>query len=243
MGRQGNSGTNGSRPKGSGSGQAARRPAAKKPVRKPARKPVSPVFRRRRLLVGAALLAVVAVVVGGFIAVASIINGGGEPVPAPAATSAGAQSAGPSQAATTSAATPSATPSEDKGCQQNLIVVTASTDKQRYGPGEKPLLSLKVTNNNKEACEVNIGTSQMEFLITSGSDRIFSSQDCQADSTDLMKTIAPGKSETANFPWQRNRTVQGCDPIEAKPGAGGAYYVFTARLASKTSSKAVFQLN
>ena len=242
MGRQGNSGTNGSRPKGSGSGQAARRPA-RKPARKPSRKPASPVFRRRRLLVGAALLAVIAVVVGGFIAVASIINGGGQSVPDGGATSAGTPASGPSQSAATPDPTPSATASEGSGCQQNLIVVTAATDKQSYGAGEKPLLSLKVTNNNKVPCEVNIGTSQMEFLITSGSDRIFSSQDCQADSTDLMKTIAPGKSETANFPWQRNRTVQGCDPIEAKPGGGGAYYVFTARLASKTSPKAVFQLN
>ena len=123
------------------------------------------------------------------------------------------------------------------------MTVTAATDKQAYAAGEKPLLSLTVTNNNKVPCEVNIGTSQMEYMITSGSDRIFSSKDCQAESADLMKTIAPGKSETANFPWQRNRTVQGCEPVEAKPGAGGAYYVFTARLANKNSPKAVFQLN
>jgi hypothetical protein len=157
------------------------------------------------------------------------------------------QTPGPSGSAATpatdSSATPSATPTEGGGCQQNLITVTAATDKPSYGAGEKPLLTLKVTNNNEVPCEVNIGTSQMEFLITSGSDRIFSSQDCQADSTDLMKTIPPGKSETANFPWQRNRTVQGCDPVQSKPGAGGAYYVFTARLANKTSPKAVFQLN
>ena len=123
------------------------------------------------------------------------------------------------------------------------MIVTAATDKDSYAAGEKPLLSLKVTNNNKVPCEVNMGTSQMEYMITSGSDRIFSSKDCQAESADLMKTIAPGKSETANFPWQRNRTVQGCEPVEAKPGAGGAYYVFTARLANKTSPKAVFQLD
>jgi hypothetical protein len=241
MGRQGNSGTNGSRPKGSGSGQPARSPA-----RKPVRKPVSPVFRRRRLVVGAALLVVIVVVVGGFIAVASIINGGGGSAPDPAATHAEGQTPGPNQSAApsdASSATPSASTSEGSGCQQNLIAVSASTDKPSYGAGEKPLLTLKVTNNNKVPCEVNMGTSQMEFLITSGSDRIFSSQDCQADNTDLMKTIAPGKSETANFPWQRNRTVQGCDSVEAKPGAGGAYYVFTARLANKTSPKAVFQLN
>jgi hypothetical protein len=121
--------------------------------------------------------------------------------------------------------------------------VAAATDKAAYAADENPLLSLKVTNGNKVPCQVNMGTSQMEFLIISGSDRIFSSQDCQADSTDLVKTIAPGATETANFPWQRNRTVQGCAPIEAGPGAGGAYYVFTARLANKTSPKAVFQLH
>lgn len=233
MGRQGNSGTNGSRPKASGN-----RPSARRPARKPARKPASPVYRRRRLFVGAALLLVIAVAVGGFIAVSSIVNGAGQP--APAAAGAGTESA---KSTATPTATASATPSEGSGCQQNLLTVTAETDKETYAAGEKPLLSLKVTNGNKVPCEVNMGTSQMEFLITSGSDRIFSSQDCQADNTDLMTTIAPGKSETANFPWQRNRTVQGCDPIDAKPGAGGAYYVFTASLASKTSPKAVFQLN
>ena len=58
-----------------------------------------------------------------------------------------------------------------------------------------------------------------------------------------IKTIQPGKSETANFPWQRNRTLEGCGAINAKPGGGGAYYTFEARLGNKTSPKAVFQLN
>ena len=92
-------------------------------------------------------------------------------------------------------------------------------------------------------CEVNIGTSQMEFLVTSGADRIFSSRDCQATSEDLIKTIAPGASETANFPWSQTRSVEGCQAVAAKPGGGGAYYIFTAKLGSKASPKAVFQLN
>ncbi|MGY2744257.1 hypothetical protein [Arthrobacter sp. UYCu723] len=246
MGRQGNSGTNGSRPKASGSGQSARRPA-KKPARKPVRKPGNAVYRRRRLFVGASLLLVVAVAVGGFIAVSSAINGPRQPAAEAGGTAAGSPGTGPSGgpegATATPTASPSATPSQGNGCQQNLVTVTAATDKPAYEDGEEPLLSLKVTNGNKVPCEVNMGTSQMEYQITSGSDRIFSSQDCQADSTELMKTIAPGQSETANFPWPRNRSVQGCDPIAAKPGAGGAYYVFTARLANKTSPKAVFQLN
>jgi hypothetical protein len=259
MGRHDNSGTRGSRPGASGSGASsgrtpegksvpkpahkpARQPASKparKPAGTPARKPVSPVYRRRRLFVGAALLLVIAVAFGGFAAVSTVLTGGQANSGAGAAPTdqESAPAAGPE-----ATASPSATPTGN-GCEQNLLTVTAATDRASYAADENPLLTLKVTNGNKVPCEVNIGTSQMEFLITSGSDRIFSSTDCQTDSTELVKTIAPGQSETANFPWQRNRTVQGCAPIEAKPGAGGAYYVFTARLANKTSPKAVFQLN
>jgi hypothetical protein len=238
MVRQGTSGTGGSRPKGSAPGQSGR---------KSGRPPLRRVYRRRRLFALVVLLLVIAVAFGGFVAVSNAL-GGGQPAGArpsgagalPAASQADSPSGSPTASGEASAS-PTATAGE--GCEQNLITVTAATDKQAYAAGEKPLLSLTVTNNNKVPCEVNIGTSQMEYMITSGSDRIFSSKDCQAESSDLMKTIAPGKSETANFPWQRNRTVQGCEPVEATPGAGGAYYVFTARLANKNSPKAVFQLS
>ncbi len=190
---------------------------------------------------GAALLLVIAVVIGGFAAVSSVLNAGQSSTGGQSSSGAGAAPSGQETGPDTTAS-PAATP-EGEGCEQNLVTVTAATDKPAYGDGENPVLTLKVTNGNRVPCEINIGTSQMEFLVTSGSDRIFSSTDCQADATDLVKTIPPGQSETANFPWQRNRTVQGCAPIEAKPGAGGAYYVFTARLANKTSPKAVFQLN
>jgi hypothetical protein len=249
MGRQDNSGTEASRPRASGSGAtAARKPARKPaqgPARKAARKPVSPIYRRRRLFVGAALLLVIAVAIGGFAAVSSILTAGQSSPGGQSPSGGGAPPSGQETepaAGPEATASPSATP-EGNGCEQNLVTVTAATDKPVYADGENPVLTLKVTNGNRVPCEINIGTSQMEFLVTSGSDRIFSSTDCQADATDLVKTIPPGQSETANFPWQRNRTLQGCAPIEAKPGAGGAYYVFTARLADKTSPKAVFQLN
>ncbi len=209
-----------------------------------ARKPVSPIYRRRRLFVGAILLLVLALAVGGFAAISGALNSG-----TPAASASGSpeqekpgttQPAGSPSASPTASADPTASPTS--GCDDKLLTVSASTDKAAYGPGENPLLTLKVTNGNQVPCEVNIGTSQMEYLVTSGSDRIFSSKDCQAESSDLVKTILPGKSETANFPWDRKRSTQGCKLVEAQPGAGGAYYVFTARLGNKTSPRAVFQL-
>ncbi len=185
----------------------------------------------------------IALAFGGFAAVYSVLNAG-QSAPGSGGTPAAGQQTAPTAGPDAPTASPSPSPSataEGNGCDQNLVTVTAGTDKPAYAAGENPLLSLKVTNGNRVPCEINIGTSQMEFLVTSGSDRIFSSTDCQADKTDLVKTIAPGQSETSNFPWQRNRTVQDCTAIEAKP-AGGTY-VFTARLANKTSPRAVFKLN
>lgn len=196
------------------------------------------VYRRRRLFVGLVLLLILSVALGGFAVVSGAMRGASEQASSTERNGTDGQA---SQATPSASATPSipATPT----CDQSLVTVSASTDKEAYAAGENPLLSLKVTNGGKVACEVNLGTSQMEYTVTSGSDRIFSSVDCQAESADLVKTLAPGQSETANFPWQRNRSVPGCGAVSAKPGAGGAYYLFVARLGTKSSSKAVFQLH
>ncbi|KNH23082.1 membrane protein [Arthrobacter sp. ZBG10] len=200
-------------------------------------RPGAAVYRRRRLFAGGALLLALALLMGG-LALGGAFGGGSEQAsatdPAPSGTAA---------APTSAAATPTPTPSAAPSCNQNLVTISAATDKGAYGPDDKPLLTLKVTNGGTMPCEVNIGTSQMEFLVTSGADRIFSSRDCQSTSEDLIKTIAPGASETANFPWSQARSVEGCQPVSAKPGGGGAYYIFTAKLGSKASPKAVFQLN
>jgi hypothetical protein len=208
------------------------------------RKPSPAVYRRRRLFLGAALLLVIALVVGGF-SLAGAFSGKSEQASSTDPAAGATASADPSSQASpsSSAPAPTPTPSPTPTCNQNLVTVSASTDKAAYGPEENPMLTLKVTNGGTMPCEVNIGTSQMEFLVTSGADRIFSSKDCQAKSEDLVKIIAPGGSETANFPWSRNRTLEGCQAVEAKPGGGGAYYIFTAKLGSKASPKAVFQLN
>ncbi|KRE81841.1 hypothetical protein [Arthrobacter sp. Soil763] len=229
MVRQGNPGARGAGPEASPGARTGKRPAGT---------PGKAVYRRRRIFAAAVLLLVAGLAVAGFTALTSALSGG--PAAAPATTPAGREAA---PATTGPAASATATPTAGTGCDQKLLTVTAATDKRVYAAGENPLLSLKVTNNNEVPCEVNLGTSQMEYLVTSGSDRIFSSLDCQAESTELVKTIAPGRSETANFPWNRKRSTQGCKVVDAEPGGGGAYYVFTARLGNKTSPKAVFQLS
>ncbi|MEZ2372870.1 hypothetical protein [Arthrobacter sp. RCC_34] len=199
------------------------------------RRKVSPaVYRRRRVVVLGALIVVLALVAWGVFGLMSLMKG-----PAgPAVAATGTETPAVTPPATSASPSAPATPV----CDEGRIKVTATTDKKTYGPKENPVLTLKVTNEGAVACPINIGTSQMEFLISSGQDRIFNSRDCMDKPNDLKKTLAPGKSESANFVWQRNRSVEGCQLITAKPGAGGATYVFQATLGQRTSDKAIFQL-
>ncbi|MFE4833273.1 hypothetical protein ACFRAU_01185 [Arthrobacter sp. NPDC056691] len=221
---------------------AAQKSATGKTAPRAGRKPSPAVYRRRRLFAGVALLLVLCLIAGGVATLTSLLGGAQQASSAQDSTQ-DASAEGAAQTGATPSASPSATPSASPTCDQKLVTVKATTNKTSYAADEKPVLSLTVTNGGKLPCKVNIGTSQMDFLVTSGSDRVFSSADCQAASTDLVKTVAPGKSETANFPWPRNRSVQGCEKVPEGAVAGGGYYVFIAKLGAKVSPPTVFQLS
>lgn len=165
------------------------------------------------------------------------------------ATIPGPESQQPGAAATAEAAQPSPTEPaaaekpEAAGpalCADGSVRVSATTDALSYPAGATPVLTMTVTNDGSEPCDVNVGTSQMEFSITSGSDRIFSSVDCQQGGEDLLKTIEPNSVETAKFSWERQRSAPGCAEVPSNPNPGT--YMFTARLGSITSEHTVFEL-
>lgn len=187
------------------------------------------------------VLLVVAAMVAGAMALANALGGAGKAGPA-------AQDAGAAvQTSSATASTPSATQPADKPtplassvCDESGIKVSGSVDKPSYDAGADPKLTLRVTNTGQAPCDINVGTSQMEFKITSGNDVIFNSRDCQSGSTDLVKNLKPGASETANFTWLRNRSTPGCTKVAATPGAGT--YVFVTTLGKWSSEKVVFTL-
>lgn len=191
------------------------------------RRPSPAVYRRRRLVaLVLAVLVVAAIAAAGFW-VAGLVGSGREEASAEVAGAAAPSS-------------PAASPAATTGCEDSDVVVRAETDAPAYGSGENPTLILEVANEGKSPCEVNVGTDAMEFLVTSGDDRIFSSTDCQVDAEPLMMTLEPGKSEKARFTWERNRTAPGCTSVEANPQPGT--YVLITKLDKKSSKKTVFEL-
>lgn len=222
-------------------GQKTSGASGTRPATGPAR-PSRAVYRRRRLVVTLlALLVVAGLVWAGIVVVAALAGDKDATASEPfetAPTSAAQPSA--SEAAQEAEAEPSPK-AEDGMCPPAAVTVAASTDAEAYPAGANPNLTLTVTNTGAEPCRINVGTTQMEFVVTSGSDRIFSSADCQDGAQDLVKEFEPGAEERANFTWERLRSAPGCTAVSSNPNPG--WYVFTARLGETTSEKAVFQLD
>lgn len=201
-------------------------PAPKRPAPKP--RVSAKVYRRRRIVAAVLALLVIGGLVGGGFFFAGLFGAGT------------GQSDSGTPAKPKSAAKPGTKPSAV--CDEAGIKVAAAVDKPSYGVDENPTLTLRVTNTGPAPCDINVGTSQMEYVITSGEDIIFNSKNCQADPTDLVKNLAPGASETANMVWQVNRTAPDCEPVTSKPGRGGATYVLVATLGKWSSEKVRFTL-
>lgn len=132
-------------------------------------------------------------------------------------------------------------PSPSSGtCDPADVVVAAGTDQGAYAPEVDPVLSLIIRNGGRTACTVNVGTSQMEFVLTRGAERVFSSIDCQESSEDLDRVIEPGGEERAILEWARNRTVPGCTVVEEEPVKGT--YTLVTRLGARSSAPVTFTL-
>ena len=120
------------------------------------------------------------------------------------------------------------------------------TDKAVYNAGENPLISMKITNTSTVACTLNAGSTLQELRITSGSELIWSSKDCQKDPVDVPVILQPNTPQsTAAIPWDRTRSsATTCDAERNKVKAGGASYHLTVLLGELKSAATVqFILN
>lgn len=115
---------------------------------------------------------------------------------------------------------------EVPACAAGQLAVTPIADRESYAPGELPQLSLSVENTGEQACAADLGTAGMVFEITSGSDRIWNSTDCQENADHRSVILDPGEPLTTEaLPWDRTRSsAETCDISREEVGTGGASY-------------------
>lgn len=134
---------------------------------------------------------------------------------------------GDTEAKPTTSAGKNSTPA----CAEGELVVTPITDKTSYAEGEEPKLSLKVENRGSKACSADLGTAGMTFAITSGSDQVWLSTDCQKQPDHRAIILQPGKPlETEPIAWDRTRSSKDTCDISRDPvsGGGASYHLKVA---------------
>jgi hypothetical protein len=192
--------------------------------------PVGPqppsVYWRRRLLL--LLLVVVVIVV-----VVLIIVRPGSGTPSPHASGSNSASHAPSGGATSGS---SSTP-----CDPSVVTLQPITDAASYAAGVQPQFSMSITNSGASACTFDVGTDAQVYLVTSGSDQIWSSKDCQTAPAADKRVLEPGKTvSTTPFPWDRTRSsTTTCTGSRPAVTAGGASYHLSVQVgtAKSTGSK------
>lgn len=185
------------------------------------RDPVGPeersVYVRRRLIVLLGLVAVIAAIVLIIVRPGSSTPNDTKDVKVPSDV----------------AETPKADPKksgEPVACAQSALEVVPVTDQGSYGEGEYPQLSLTVKNTGKDACVADLGTAGMSFTVSSGSDDVWRSTDCQTSAESLPVVLKAGETlESEAIPWDRTRSsTETCEITRDPVVAGGASYHLSA---------------
>ena len=188
---------------------------------------VSPeVYRRRRIVVGVLALVVLALIIW-------LVSW--------AVTALGALFGNDEEPEIASTPIVSEQPKEPAACNPKDIKLTASTAAESFAlSADEAILEMGIENTSGEECSFNVGTSQQEFLVTSGDDRIFSSKDCQVDGEDLQLTLKPKKKEQARFGWGLQRSAPKCVEVASAPQQGT--YKLTVKLGKLSSEPVTFYL-
>lgn len=187
--------------------------------------PASVYWRRRALVLGVPFLLVLIVVWWG-------MRGSDDQGTAPATQPVAEALSAPTTPAPT-------TPVGPQPC--TALALALQPDAASYSGGAEPVLTVTVTNTADVACLVDVGDAQREIVITSGTDRIWSSRDCAgADTQSIRLLLDAGQADTRQVQWTRVRSVPGC--TGDRPAARSGTYSAQLTLGGVSAQPAVFVL-
>lgn len=171
-------------------------------------RPVGPqppnVYWRRRVIAAVVLLLVLALLIWAVTALIGAFSGDDEPA---------AQAPAPSDSGTASpTSSPGESPSADGAqCTARDVQVVATADSRTHKVGDTAQIGMTITNTSDETCTIDVGSAALTILVTSGSDQIWSSDDCEVDSRSNIVDLEGGKSMESAVPWKTERSGAGCE--------------------------------
>lgn len=141
--------------------------------------------------------------------------------------------AGPASSSTSSSSSKSTssssapTTSSPTACPADQLRVTL-TGKQRLKVKKSNTFNLSVINGSGQTCVATISPDNFELKIYSGTDRIWTTDDCASKVKKISKTLAAERSTSWTMIWNGRRSNAGCKQRAEVPRSGT--YFATAQL-------------
>ena len=124
-------------------------------------------------------------------------------------------------------------PSTAPACAIEDIAIQAMTDKDSYGADEPVMMRFMIVNSGAVPCQMNVGTTQQDYIVSSGGATVFRHSHCASDRVDQLVTLEPGDArQTSEIEWDRRYSDEGaCDDELAYAPGGGAQYTLSVVVA------------
>jgi hypothetical protein len=118
-------------------------------------------------------------------------------------------------------------------CTDEMIELTMRAPTQ-VPVGSTPALEIVVRNVSEVDCIRRLDKDLQEvLLIDSGGDRVWGSNDCRPERSDVRRTLVPGEGVTLEIVWSGLSSEPDCAGERTTPAAG--VYVLRGRLDTKTT--------
>lgn len=113
-------------------------------------------------------------------------------------------------------------------CSVEDLVITASTDRPSYGPGDKPVFSMTVKNPTAADCTVDLQQDVLRFEVYDlhSNQRVWSDVDCNAPVAGQTKTFPADSERYYQAVWSRTTSAPNRCSNRTQVPAGG-YYLHT----------------
>jgi hypothetical protein len=143
---------------------------------------------------------------------------------------------------TTTTTTSAPPPGPPQVCPDSVIRLTVTTPRPAYRVGQRPGLTLHITNAGPVPCFRDVSHQlRSVLLLTSNGVRLWSSSDCYSLTTHEVPTLAPNQTLSYGVVWYGRTTAPGCPARRAVVPAG--QYELVGQLGSLTGAPTPLTLN
>ncbi|MBE2997827.1 hypothetical protein IDM40_03750 [Nocardiopsis sp. HNM0947] len=113
---------------------------------------------------------------------------------------------------------------EDPCRPQDVVITFDFEDKkgeeQQYPSGVDPSFIVEVVNTGEQTCTVDVGPEELEMVVTSGDDSVYSTAHCREGDTSDERQLDQGRTHRYTIDWDRERSFSDCRDETSAAGSG-----------------------